>query len=55
MQSVPDERTGPFEVEVQATARLLGVAYSENADPRRQVDALREALHSHELEEGRRE
>ena len=51
IQPVPDERTGPFEVEVLATARLLGVAYSENADLRRQVEALQDALHTHELEE----
>ena len=40
-----------MEAETHATSRLLGVAYAENADLRREVDALRAALDGRELEE----
>jgi hypothetical protein len=39
----------PYEAEVQATERLLGVAYAENAELRRHVDELQAALDRRDL------
>jgi AmiR/NasT family two-component response regulator len=46
-----EDRLQPFEAEVQATERLLGVAYAENADLRRQVEELQAAVDRRDLVE----
>jgi AmiR/NasT family two-component response regulator len=45
------QRTRSIEVEVAATERLLGIAYAENADLRREVEALHAALDRRDLVE----
>jgi len=45
------ERPQAFEAEVQAIERLLGIAYAENAELRREVDAVHKALDRRDLVE----
>ena len=45
------QRLRSFEAEIQAASRLLGVAYAENADLRKEVEALRAALEGRDLVE----
>lgn len=44
-----EARPPPFEAEVQATERLLGVAYAENAELRKQVEELQAAIDRRDL------
>jgi hypothetical protein len=43
------EAEWPFAAEVQATERLLGVAYAENAELRRRVDELQAVIDRRDL------
>ena len=47
--SYVQKRPEAFEAEVQATERLLGVAYAENADFRKQIEELQAAIDRRDL------